>query len=41
MVGAAIFELDLAFLDSRFLDLESGQCRFCNEQKQSRDRATG
>jgi hypothetical protein len=36
MVSAAIFYLDLALLDSGFLDLEFGECRFYSEQQQSR-----
>jgi hypothetical protein len=41
MIGATIFELDLAFLDPGLLDLEFGECRFCNEQKPPHSRATG
>jgi hypothetical protein len=33
MVRAAKFQLDLAFLDPGFLDLEFGECGFYNEQK--------
>jgi hypothetical protein len=41
MIGAAIFELDLAFLDPRLLNLEFGEGRLCSEENQPRGRATG